>query len=297
MISQVSGRSLPAALGSEHPEWRPLLTLIEAASREAERPHWVRFVPTPGHDGRDGRPFLDGAVIAVAPKLVERWVRHLLALAAEAGTEVQPLGKAVAAGWLDPSLLFEAALSQDVDRFHEIARVERDYRGVLRGLASLIAMPMLQACRRAWAERVPTSWAYGYCPVCGGWPSLAEIRGLDGARHLRCGCCGSDWRTEWLRCPFCGESDHEKLGSLVSPDGLERHAIEICDGCRGYLKTFTTLTASRPGDVLLEDLATLALDMAALERDYRRPAARGCAVAVGVVAEPWRLRDLLSLRL
>ena len=258
MISQVSGRSLPAALGSEHPEWRPLLALIEAASREAERPHWVRFVPTPGHDGRDGRPFLDGAVIAVAPKLVERWVRHLLALAAEAGTEVQPLGKAVAAGWLDPSLLFEAALSQDVDRFHEIARVERDYRGVLRGLALLIAMPMLQACRRAWAERVPTSWAYGYCPVCGGWPSLAEIRGLDGARHLRCGCCGSDWRTEWLRCLFCGESDHEKLGSLVSPDGLERHAIEICDGCRGYLKTFTTLTAIRPGDVLLEDLATVA---------------------------------------
>src|SRR3989454_619864 len=55
MISQVSGRSLPAALGSEHPEWRPLLTLIEAASREAERPHWVRFVPTPGHDVPDGR--------------------------------------------------------------------------------------------------------------------------------------------------------------------------------------------------------------------------------------------------
>src|SRR5256712_12195461 len=105
MISQVSGRSLPAALGSEHPEWRPLLALIEAASREAERPHWVRFVPTPGHDGRDGRPFLDGAVIAVAPKLVERWVRHLLALAAEAGAGVEPLREAVAPGGLRPSPL------------------------------------------------------------------------------------------------------------------------------------------------------------------------------------------------
>jgi len=70
----------------------------------------------------------------------------------------------------------------------------------------------------------------------------------------------------------------------------------VCDACRGYVKTITTLTAIRPDDVLLHDLATLPLDMAALERDYRRPAARGSAVAVGVVAEPWRLRDLLSLR-
>jgi FdhE protein len=296
MVPQGSGRSRLDALRVEHPEWRPLLVLIEAALREAERPHWARFVPVAGHQADDGRPLLDGAVISVDPTLVGRWVRHILALAAAAGPEVEPLANAVAAGRLDPSSLFEAAVSQDVDRFHEIARVVRDYRGVLRGLASVIAMPMLQTCWRAWAERVSPSWAHDYCPVCGGWPALAEIRGLDGARHLRCGCCGSDWRTEWLRCPFCGESDHEKLGSLVSPDRLERHGIGVCDGCRGYLKTFTTLTAIRPGDVLVEDLATLALDMAALERDYRRPAARGCAVAVGVVAEPWRLRDLLSLR-
>jgi len=296
MVPQGSGRSLLDALRVEHPEWRPLLVLIEAALHEAESPDWARFVPVAGHQAPDGRPLLDGAVISVAPKLVGRWVRHILELAAAAGTEVEPLANAVAAGRLDPSSLFEAAVSQDVDRFHEIARVERDHLGVLRGLASLIAMPMLQTCWRAWAERVSPSWSHDYCPVCGGWPALAEIRGLDGARHLRCGCCGSDWRTEWLRCPFCGESDHEKLGSLVSPDRLERHGIGVCDGCRGYLKTFTTLTAIRPGDVLVEDLATLALDMAALERDYRRPAARGCAVAVGVVAEPWRLRDLLSRR-
>lgn len=296
MASHVSDRSLLAALDVEHPEWRPLLVLIEAALSEAERPHWARFVPALGHQGREGRPLLDGAVISVAPKRIERWVRHILALAAAAGTEVEPLVKAVAAGRLAPSLLFETAVSRDVDRFHEIARVERDYGGVLQGLASLIAMPMLQTCRRAWAERVPTDWTYGYCPVCGGWPALAEIRGLDGARHLRCGCCGNDWRTEWLRCPFCGEGDHEKLGSLVSPDALERHTIEVCDGCRAYVKTITTLTAIRPDDVLLQDLATLALDMAALERDYRRPAAKGCAVTVGVVAEPWRLRGLLSLR-
>ena len=285
---------LLTVLGAKHPEWRPLLALIKEAMREAERPQWARFVPALEHSGRGGRPLLDGAVISVTPRLVERWVRHILGVATAAGTEVEPLARRVVEGRLDPMLLFESAVSQDVDRFHEVALVEEDYHGLLRGLASLIAMPMLQSCRRAWAERVPTDWAQGYCPICGGWPALAEKRGLDGARHLRCGCCGGDWRTEWLRCPFCGESDHEKLGSFVSPDKLERETIEICDGCRGYVKTMTTLSPIRPEHVVLQDLATVVLDVAALERGYRRPAAKGHEVTVGVVASS-RLLDLFGL--
>ena len=296
MASETTSRSLLAVLDAEHPEWRPLLLVIKEALREAERPQWARLVPALEHSGRGGRPLLDGAVINVAPRLVGRWVRHILGIAAGAGTEVEPLSRAVPTGWPDPLLLFETAVSQDVDRFDELAGVEGDYGGLLRGLASLIAMPMLQSCRRAWAEQVPADWAYGYCPICGSWPALAEIRGLDGARHLRCGCCGSDWRTEWLRCPFCGVGDHEKLGSLASPDKLERQTIEVCDRCRGYVKTMTTLSAIRPEHVVLQDLATVVLDMAALERGYRRPAAQGHEVAVSVVAESSRLRDLLGLR-
>jgi len=295
MASETTSGSLLTVLDAEHPEWRPLLLLIKEALREAERPKWARFVPTLEHSGRGGRPLLDGAVINAAPRPIRRWVRHILGIATAAGTEVEPLSRRVAEGWLDPLLLFESAVSQDVDRFHEVALVEKDYHGLLRGLAPLIAMPMLQSCRRAWAERVPMDWAYGFCPICGGWPALAEKRGLDGARHLRCGCCGGDWRTEWLRCPFCGEADHEKLGSLVSPDKLGRETIEVCDRCSGYVKTMTTLRAIRPEHVVLQDLATVVLDIAALERGYRRPAAKGHEVAVSVVAESSRLRDLLGL--
>ena len=220
MASETTSGSLLTVLETEHPEWRPLLAVIKEALREAERPQWARFVPALGHSARGGWPLLDGAVINVTPRLVGRWVRHILGIATAAWTEVDPLARRITAGGLDPLLLFESAVSQDVERFHEIALVDRDDHGLLRGLASLIAMPMLQNCRRAWAEQVPTDWAHGYCPICGGWPALAEMRGLDGARHLRCGCCGGDWRTEWLRCPFCREGDHEKLGSLMSTDKL-----------------------------------------------------------------------------
>jgi FdhE protein len=295
-MAAARSRSLLTTLDAEHPEWRPLLAVIEEALRETERPQWMGLVPALEHPGPDGRPLLDGAVINVAPRAVGRWIRQILAIAAAAGTELEPLASAITAGWLDPLLLFEAAVSGDVGRLDELARVNRDDRGVLRGLAPFIAMPMLQACRGAWTARVATGWTHGYCPICGGWPALAEIRGLDGSRHLRCGLCGGDWRIAWLRCPFCGEGDHEKLGSLVSPDSLERQTIEVCDGCRRYVKSITTLTPMPPEHVVLQDLATLVLDVAALERNYRRPAAKGREMAVSVVAQHSQLRDLLGLR-
>jgi len=232
---------------------------------------------------------LDGAVLSVAPRLVARWVRRMLRIAASAGTT------AVAARRIDPLVVFEAAVSQDAHRVDDLARALGDDHGVLRGLAPLLARPMLQACRRAWAPQVPETWAHGHCPICGGWPAIAEIRGLGGSRYLRCGACGSDWRTQWLRCSFCGEDDHEQLGSLASAESLDRETIAICDGCNRYVKTITTLAPIRPEHVMLQDLGTLVLDVVALERGYRRPAATGHGVAVSVVATPSRLRDLLGL--
>ncbi len=50
-----------------------------------------------------------------------------------------------------------------------------------------------------------------------------------------------------------------------------------------------------PAHVVLQDLATLVLDVAALEKGYRRPSARR-PLAINVVAQPRRLRALLRLR-
>jgi FdhE protein len=288
-------RALLTALSLTHPEWQPLLAVVEDAMREAQRAEWAQVVPAPGHSGAGGRPLLDGAVISVAPRLVARWLRRILEIAASAGTDVRPLATAMAARRIAPLVVVEAAVSQDGLRLDELARALGDDRGVLRGLTPLIARPILQACRRAWAPGVPDTWAYGHCPICGGWPNVAEIRGLRGARHLRCGACGSDWRTEWLRCPFCGQDDHDQLGSLMSPERLDRETIAVCDGCDCYVKTITTLAPIRPEHVTLQDLGSCALDVVAIEHGYRRPpASRG--VAVSVVATRSRLRDLVGLR-
>jgi FdhE protein len=92
---------------------------------------------------------------------------------------------------------------------------------------------------------------------------------------------------------FCGERDHTRLGSLISAEGLEREKIEVCDRCDGYLKTITTFAPVRPEQVMLQDLATVVLDVAAVERGYRPPSPRR-PLAVSIVARRSGLRALLS---
>jgi FdhE protein len=291
MEREKSGGALLSTLGAEHSEWRPLLSLVEAALGEMERPVWSESVPAREHSAALSQPLLVGAVIRIAPGPVRRWVHRAMTIAG-GGASATPFVDALAVGRLDPLALFEAAVAGDPDRLEALARAAGDDRGVLRVVGPIVAMPMLLACRRAWAALVPATWAEGYCPICGDWPSLAETRGLDGQRRLRCGGCGGDWRTERLRCPFCGERGHENLGSLVS-EGREPQAVDVCERCRHYVKTVTALVPIRPEDVFLHDLATLVLDVIALERGYRRPDPKGREVEV--IARPSRLRTLFRL--
>src|SRR5918996_3794875 len=59
------------------------------------------------------------------------------------------------------------------------------------------------------------------------------------------------------------------------------------------LKTITTFDPIRPEEVVLQDLATAALDVAAVERGYRPPDPRGPLV-VRIVAPPSGLRGLVA---
>ena len=292
MAREKPGGALLSTLDAEHAEWRPLLSLVEAALAETERPVWAESVPAPQHSAALGQPLLSGAIIRIAPGPVRRWVHRAMTIAG-AGASATPFVDALATGRLDPLALFEAAVAEDPDRLDDLARAAGDERGVLRVVGPIVAMPMLHACRQAWTPLVPAAWAEGYCPICGGWPAFAEARGLDGQRRLRCGRCGGDWRTERLRCPFCGERGHEHLGSLVS-EGPERQSVDVCERCRHYVKALTALVPIRPEHVFLQDLATLVLDVIALERGYCRPAAKGRRVEV--IARPSRLQTLFRSR-
>jgi FdhE protein len=178
--------------------------------------------------------------------------------------------------------LFRASLCHDSDRVKESAAGLGADPEAFEAVVALLPVPFLQACNRRWASAVSRSWVEGYCPVCGSWPAFAEVRGIERSRYFRCARCGGEWHARSLYCPYCAVSDHNELVALVAEDGASRAVIEACKHCLGYVKSFTTLQGHPPGAVMLEDLASVDLDVAALEEGYKRPAGAGYPLDVTI---------------
>lgn len=266
MASSVGPASV-AALSREHPEWRPWLSLLEETWREARAAAWSEMLSSivrrdNGAARASDAPLLAHTTINLDPRPVRNWARRLFGVGAS--------GKAGTAAAGAISAIFEAALCDDGQRLDALAgRLDMD-AGRMRALAPLLISPFLFACGRAWS--VPDRWPRSYCPICGGWPTLAESRGLERARRLRCARDGADWPGEWLRCIYCGTTDHGALESLASEDTRDPRRAETCTRCHGYLKAITTLMPATAADIALADLATVELDVAAAGHGYARPA-------------------------
>lgn len=87
---------------------------------------------------------------------------------------------------------------------------------------------------------------------------------------MRCGLCAAEWQADRIFCPFCGTREHERLGYL-HVEGADHERAATCEQCRGYLKVLASLAPLAPLDLLVQDLATLHLDLIALERGYMAP--------------------------
>ena len=234
-------------------------------------------------------PLLDGASLRVDGARARAWVERLLATAvgdahdASAYPGGSPLG-ALRIDRVDSLALLEGAIRHDHDRLDAIAGPAGVDAGALDSVAQLAVIPLLSAARRRLASDGWARWGHGHCPVCGAWPTLAEARGLERERYLRCGRCAAAWVFPVLRCAFCGETEHEHLAGLV-PDGEEEiHRVDGCRRCGGYVKSVTTLVALPAEQLAAEDVATLHLDLVAIERGFARPDGAARAAAARVTA-------------
>jgi FdhE protein len=284
------------AAAQRHPDGRAWLTLLAETLRELQAPAWAAVVPQPEHERPVAAPLLAGVTLAVDQNMVRRWVRRLLQQAAKiTNSSTAPLA-AIDTRRFDPLPLLEAAICLDETRLAHLAQADGTDPGALGALMQLATLPLMQACGRSLAPQVPIDWSYGYCPVCGAWPTLAEVRGLERTHRWRCGRCGGDWGLALLRCPYCGEANHQRLGSLTTEDNDATCTVDTCLTCRGYVKTRTVLQPTPPYAVVLEDLATVDWDIVALERGYRRPTQPGYPLRVCLVEPPSRIRTFFGRR-
>jgi FdhE protein len=246
--------TLTTAARRRHPHWHVIIDAVRETASAAADPLWAEAAASAtlaGERSADA-PILDGARITIP-------VVALVRLLASLGEHRSPE---------EALRLVEASIRQE----EPSTRV------------AFAAQPLLQALARAHASRIPSHWSHGYCPVCGAWPLLSELVGIDRARHLRCGRCAADWLIPWLECPYCREHDHVNLSRLVPEKNSESKFVEACSTCGGYIKTITTLLPSNATELALKDLDTVELDVAALDHGLTRPADPGHRLDVRLTA-------------
>jgi len=268
-------------LRHERPEWEPWLVVVDEILREAGSPAWEEAVPATEAQ-RTAVPLLAGATLTLEAGLVRRLFERLIRTASRAGTPKMSSLKAALPADLEWGPLFTAALSQDSNRINEIAAVAGADAEALHAVIALLPVPILHACNRRWASSISASWVEGYCPVCGSLPAFAEARGIERNRYFRCGRCGGEWHSRALYCPYCAMSDHDELVQLVPEKSGSNAVIDACQRCLGYVKTFTRLQGCSPGAVMLEDLASIDLDVAAIEHGFARPPGPGFVLGITV---------------
>ena len=266
------------------PELRPWVALCEEVRRALGDPVWASATRGPAPPP-EGIPLLADAVLSIDVKRVVPWLGALLERAVEMPGPAQTLrAERFTEDHMVP--LLGAAIAEDGARIAALAHDLDADPAALGAVAGLAVMPALHAARRSLQGAVPTGWTQGYCPVCGAWPTLAEARGVERTRHFRCARCGSGWFAGWLRCPYCGNGDHLRAGALV-PDGAGAgHRVEICEICRGYVKTLTVLLPIEPAGIALADLDSLGFDLAAMAQGYHRPPGERRVASARVVAGP-----------
>lgn len=135
-----------------------------------------------------------------------------------------------------------------------------------------VLRPFLEKQAQQWEkERIKdVSWGYGYCPFCGGYAGMGELR-EEGQRILHCSLCFTEWSYARLKCPYCMNTDQQKL-SYFQVEGEADKRVDVCLLCQQYLKTIDSREREKPLDWEIEDYLTLYLDFLAQEEGFRRPA-------------------------
>lgn len=111
------------------------------------------------------------------------------------------------------------------------------------------------------------AWREGRCPICGGEPDLAYLQEETGARSLICSRCDTEWPFPRLRCPFCGNDDHEDLAYFLGEE--ETFRLYVCERCRHYLKTVDLRRTAERLSPITWRIRTAGMDLSAVREGFQ----------------------------
>lgn len=283
------------AAGEEIPPQLKLPELVARLEtlrkREGVAEDYVRFriaLLEAQHTARDALARRPPAAPAAAPlsaqsvpfedRLLASCFAGLRTAAARAGSEPAEVSRLAEAAESEPELLAElaakSAFGPDEAYLESLSgRLEVSTDGLLFFGRALAAPFVTHAAERIPPERrvADATSTTGHCACCGSPPGLASLRRDDGQRTLYCPLCGAHRRFVRLACPYCGHRDRAGL-TFLRGGADDPHWLETCAACGAYIKTvdLRKLPAGRPLVPLVEDTATLHLDLLAEREGCRR---------------------------
>lgn len=162
----------------------------------------------------------------------------------------------------------EAARFDMLQAFWEI-----DGSGIAEGADVFFARAFLQPYAASVREKAKLEW-HGptafVCPFCKRKPGLGVLRplGEGSQRSLICSFCLAEWEFRRIVCAGCGEEDPVKL-PVYTAEELQHVRVEACESCKTYIKT-VDLTRSALGEPMVDEMASVALDLWAQGRGYAK---------------------------
>lgn len=264
---------------------RQLIGLVVDLADAIERSRLPRLSLPPKYLAaklRRGVPALAGEPVPLPISLMRPALLRLCEelSAGGAGEAADNIRSALDENRLDAGSLLTASLARD----QKAIRTGAVHRGLAADLVWLVAElavspyahaleQMLLAPSAASADDgslggALAAWAHGYCPACGSWPALVEI--AEDRRVLRCSFCALAWELAGPSCIYCGKRADALTPALPFGARADR-GVEICHGCRAYLKTVRVESFSPFPLLAIADLETMDLDLAAMEGGYGRP--------------------------
>ena len=252
----------------------PAALLTELLPRLYEQPLPTMFSPLSAAEARSklssGIPLLRGQNLHIDPAgFRARWLSFCEAVQRHQREVGDQLRAALEEGRLRPGELLSHVLGGRLDAIRASTEALGLDAGLTATVLRLLLIPALSPLNTNWLPlRQGVRWKEGYCPTCGSWPLLGEFRRLEAVRFLRCGLCVAEWEFPTFACPFCGLVDHRFQGNFNVDGEDRRYRAATCEACHTYVKMVATKAPLSGPQLLVADLATMYLDVAAPERGY-----------------------------
>lgn len=190
---------------------------------------------------------------------------------------INALVRMIKSGKMDITRLAVLSLNQNPGMDH-LKQIDEGLVPILNFLIRISLKPFGQAYGSALGRYLSAdeeTWLQPVCPICGSYPQLAYIEGDEGRRFLLCSWCDSPWVFPRIKCPSCQNTNQNDLHYFSlekEKEEKEKDRISVCQRCKKYIKTLDirNRAGKKASDLLIDDLATIHLDLLAEREGYER---------------------------